>query len=125
MVLAQEHLEAIIVATLAVGGYGIEKSYALLPEFRKIGLTDPVKISKTDIVEVIKLLNSAGYHRGLLAEMMSERLICLMNAVTEGKLDDLNALVAKGEKPNACSLLCQLKGIGPKVAADIWIMVRT
>jgi endonuclease III-like uncharacterized protein len=125
VVLAQEHLEAIIVATIAVGGYGIEKSYALLPEFRKLGLTDPVKISNIDIVEVIKLLNSAGYHRGLLAEMMSERLICLMKAVAEGKLDDLNSLIKMGEKADACRLLCQLKGIGPKVAANVWMMVRT
>ena len=125
MPLFQGHLEAIIAAVLAVNAYGLGKSYALLPAFRKAGLTDPKRVVKASIEDVMMRLHEAGYHRGMLAEMMAGRLISLMKAVDEGNLDALNALVAQGDRGGAERLLCSVKGIGPKVAADVWMLVQS
>lgn len=121
----QENLEAILASVLAVNGYGVEKSYALLPEMRRSGLTDPAKISKADVGEVMTQLFATGYDRGLLTEMMAGRLISLMQAADSGQLDGFDELVAKGKKQEAKTILCSIKGIGPKVSADVWMLVTS
>ncbi len=125
MSLKQEHLEAIVVSVLAVNRYPLEKSYSLLPNLRKLGLTDPTKVANANSPDVMMRLDRAGYHRGLLTEMMAGRLIGLMNAVSEGQLDSLSNMVTKGEKDQAKQLLCRMKGIGPQVAADVWMLVTS
>lgn len=125
MLLKPDHLEAIIASVLAVNAYGLEKAYALLPGFRKNGLTDPKAVSIASIEDIMARLHEAGYHRGMLAEMMAGRVINLMKAVAEGKLDALNDLAARGNQEEAEALLCTIKGIGPKVAADVWMLVRS
>jgi hypothetical protein len=125
MLLQQAHLEALIVSVLAVNAYGLEKAYALLPAFRKSGLTDPRKVAMADVEDVMMRLYEAGYRRGMLAEMMAGRLISLMKVVEDGKLDALNALVVKGDQEGTKALLCMVKGIGPKVAADVWMLATT
>lgn len=122
MLLAQDHLEAIIASVLAVNVYGLEKAYALLPEFRKCGLTDPLKVVQADIAEVMVAFQRAGYNRGMLSEMMAGRLMNLMTAAAEGHLDTLNEMVSKRKRAEAEALLCQIKGIGPKVASDAWML---
>lgn len=125
MSLHQDHLEAIIASVLAVNAYGLEKAYALLSAFRKAGLTDSKGVANAPIGDVMARLHEAGYHRGMLAEMMAGRLINLMKVVAEGKLDPLNDLVARGDQEAAEALLCTVKGIGPKVAGDVWMLVKT
>lgn len=124
MPLHQDHIEALIASVLAVNAYGLEKSYALLPAFRKAGLTDPKWVGKAPIEIVMARLHEAGYRRGMLAEMMAGRLVNLMKVVTEGKLDPLNELVSHGDRDGAEALLCTVKGIGPKVAGDVWMLVK-
>ncbi len=125
MPLNERHLEAVIAATLAVNKYGLEKSYKLLPSLRKAGLTDPVTVAKADAGDVMMRLCKAGYDRGMLTEMMAGRLINLMQAVHSGALDGLNTLVDNRAKGGAMELLCAVKGIGPKVAADAWMLLTT
>ena len=123
MNLSQENLDAILASVLAVNCYGLEKAYSLLPSFRKFGLTDPSKISRTNVGEVMTQLYTAGYNRGLLTEMMAGRLVDLMKAVNSGDLEGFDELVALGKKQEAIKLLCNVKGIGPKVSADVWMLV--
>lgn len=123
--LNERHLEAVIAATLAVNKYGLEKSYKLLPSLRKAGLTDPVMVAKADVGDVMMRLCKAGYDRGMLTEMMAGRLVHLMKAVHSGALDGLNTLVDNRAKEGTLELLCTVKGIGPKVAADAWMILTT
>lgn len=125
MLLQPDHLESIMASVLAVNAYGLEKAYALLPAFRKAGLTDPKWVAKASLEDIMARLHEAGYHRGMLAEMMAGRLLDLMKAVAEGKLDALNDLVARRDQEGATSLLCTIRGIGPKVAADVWMLVQS
>ena len=125
MKITQDQLDCIIAALLAVNAYGLDKTYALLPAFREAGLTNPQRLTKMNIAQVTKRLAQAGYDRGLLTEMMAGRFINLLRAAEAGELDALPALIAKGDKLQATQLLCTVKGIGPKVAVDAWILFRT
>lgn len=124
MPIHQDHLEALITAVLAVNAYGLEKVYALLPTFRMAGLTDPADVANADVGEVMMRLHRAGYDRGLLTEMMAGRLKNLMQAAADGSLDEINVFVGKGDKQSTADLLCKVKGIGPKVAADAWMLMK-
>ena len=123
MRLSTNYLEAIIASVLSVNSYGLEKAIGLLPALRKTGLTDPLTVTKANVPEVMVWFHQAGYRRGMLSEMMAGRLISLMKAVAAGNLDGLNELVATGNKAEACEMLCQIKGIGPKVASDVWVLL--
>ncbi len=121
----ERNLEAVIAAILAVNSYGLEKSYKLLPSLRKAGLTDPATVAKADGGDVMMRLCKAGYDRGMLTEMMAGRLVHLMQVVHSGALDGLNTLVDNRAKEGTLELLCTVKGIGPKVAADAWMLLTT
>ena len=125
MTIEQNHLEAIIASMLAVNAYGLERSYALLPGFRTAGLTDPVTIAREDVGALMMRLAKAGYDRGLLTEMMAGRMSNFMKAVANGELDELDEMVARGDQSSAVDLLCKIRGIGPKVATDSWLLMRS
>lgn len=124
MPLSDNSLEAIVAALLAVNRFGLEKAYSLLPALREAGLTRPGKVVNEDLGAVTVRLAQAGYDRGLLTGMMAGRLVTLMQAVDRGELDSFEGLLARGDLEKATSLLCQVYGIGPKVAADAWLLLR-
>jgi hypothetical protein len=120
----ESDLEALVVPLLAVNRFGLEKVYALLPALRNGGLTSPNLVAKKDVGDVMMRLCHAGYDRGMLTEMMAGRLVSLMNAVIEGKLDYLNDFVTNNKRDEALALLCTVNGIGPAVAKDAWVLLR-
>ena len=125
MSIPDDHIEAILASILAVNAYGLEKAYGLLPAFRAAGLTNPTIVVRQNAGDLMMGLAHAGYDRGLLTEMMAGRLANLMSAVVDGRLDELGKLVANSDRNSAISLLCSVKGIGPKVASDAWMLMRT
>ncbi|MBI1752873.1 MAG: hypothetical protein HY014_02055 [Acidobacteria bacterium] len=124
MNITQNQLDAIVASVLAVNKYGIEKAYAILPALRKAGLLDCESVAKEPIRKVMIRLAETGYDRGLLTEMMAGRLVDLMKAVSARQLDPLPALIARGDRVNATELLCSIKGIGPSVARDVWMLLQ-
>lgn len=124
MALSNHSLDAIVAAVLAVNNYGLEKAFGLLPALRKASLTSPAKVVNEDLGVLTLRLAQAGYNRGLLTEMMAGRLLVLMKAVQEGKLDRFDTLVAAGDQGQALALLREVHGIGPQVAANAWLLVR-
>jgi hypothetical protein len=125
MPIQDDHLEAIVASVLAVNAYGLGKAYDLLPSLRESGLTNPQLVSRRDVGEVLVRLSKAGYDRGFLVEMMAGRLINLMDMAADGNLDALNNLVRNGNEFAAKELLCTVKGIGPKVASDAWMLMTS
>ena len=125
MTLLQEHLDCIVAAVLAVNNYGIERSFALLPAMRSVGLLESRVVVKMDVGSVIQLMNKAGFNRGLLMEMMAGRLMNLMKASQNRELDLLNEYVKSKNKSAATDLLCKISGIGPKVASDAWMLISS
>ena len=122
--LARTLIEAIVPALLAVNRYPLEKAWGLVPDLRKAGLLDPASVVDRDIGDLTVSLAAAGYDRGLLTEMFATRLRSLMAAIAAGQLDGLPDLVARRDESAACELLCTVKGIGPAVARNAWMLMK-
>ena len=118
-----EILESVVVALLAVNNYPLEKAWKLLPALREAGLTSPAKVPD-DLGDCTVKLASAGYDRGLLTAMLAERIQNVMASARRGDLAKLEGLVKGGKKDEAVTLLCTVRGIGPKVAATTWMLCR-
>lgn len=125
MDLAQEDLESIVVAVLAVNLYSLEKAYGLLPAFRRAGLLQPKKVSEMDLGGLIVALSSAGYQRGGLMGMMADRFQSVMREASQGTLDAFSDLVKRGKNEAATNLLLQVKGVGPSVAANAIMLIKS
>ena len=124
MAISQDHLDAVVVAVLAVNNYPLEKAWALLPRLRQAGLTDPRLVASEDLGSLTVGLARAGYNRGLLTAMMAERLQGLGQAVQDGTLSSFDAILAQGDRERAISVLRHVRGIGPRVAANAWTLLR-
>lgn len=124
MSLTAESLEAILVAMLAVNSYGLEKAYALLPQLREAGLTDPENVANSDVGDVMVRMYESGYQRGLLGEMFAERVKHLMTLASQGELDSLEDFLESNQREQVVELLCQIKGVGPKVAGDVLLLME-
>jgi len=125
MSVPEEHLEALLVSVLAVNNYGLQKAHDLLPSLRKSSLTNPNLVVNEDVGRLTAMLYQAGYDRGLLTGLMAERYAALMKDVLAGKLDQLDQLVKSNAASAAKTLLMTLHGVGPRVASDAWMLMRS
>ena len=123
MALAHSQLAPIVAAVLAVNNFKLDRAWALMPAFESAGLLDPEQVADRDLSDLTPQVFAAGFQRGLLTEMMAGRVRDVMRAAQAGKLDGLSACVASGDREGAVALLCTVKGIGPKVAGDAWMLM--
>lgn len=124
MAISTKSLEALAIAVLSVNNYPLEKAWSLLPALRKSSLLDPSRVVSDDLGDLTVRLARAGYNRGLLTAMLAERLQWLMAAAKAGTLDRLDELVAADKREEAVSMLCSVKGVGPAVARNAWLLTR-
>lgn len=124
MEISQESIDAILVALLAVQQYSLDRAWSLLPKLEKAGLTDPKKVVKANLGALVVKLTESGYERGLLNGLMAPRVQNLMMAVVAGELDAFDELRGTGDRQAAIELLCRVKGIGPKVANNAWLLLH-
>jgi hypothetical protein len=111
-----EHVKNLVVATLAVGGYPLQRAWDLLPNLEKEGLIDPHAVQRCDEAEVVQRLARSGYDRGPTVTLsMATRLIALHEAVRNGILEQVIRLVADRKIEEGEDMLCRIKGIGPMV----------
>lgn len=125
MDLAQDDLEAIVVAVLAVNSFSLEQAHRLLPAFRLAGLLQPRKVADMDLGNLIVALGTAGFQRGGLMGLMANRYQSVMKEIARGKLDDLSDLLKSGNTEAATNLLLQVKGVGPSVAANAIMLIKS
>jgi hypothetical protein len=119
-----EMTEAILAAVLAVNRYPLEKVLALLPRLKEAGLTGPSSVVSEDLARLTVRLASAGYDRGLLTWRLAERVQQLMVAVGGGLLESLSDAVRRNDYDAARTALCNVRGIGPQVARNAWLLLR-
>lgn len=122
--LDDSHVEALTIAVLAVGMWPADKVRDALPRFRVAGLLAPGDVARMDLGELTVKLAKNGYHRGLLTSMYAERFQAVMKEIATGSLDVLPEMVRLGEKEKFSALLREVHGIGPKVAANAWELLR-
>ncbi len=123
--LSGEQVADLLVAALAVNSYPLAQARALLPALREQGLVDPAAVAALRNEEIVERLDRAGYRRGQVNFIVGPRLHELMQAIHQGALADLPALVSAGDDAAALQLLRTVPGVGPKVAAHAWQLLTT
>lgn len=123
--LTEADIEALAVAVLAVGAWPPAKVRDALPLLKMAGLLSPTYVAAMDLGEVTVKLAKNGYLRGLLTSMYGERLQAVMRAVAGGTLDTLPDLVRTRQQDAFTSILTEIHGVGPKVAANAWEFLST
>ena len=109
-------IEHFVVSLLAVGGFSLERTWALLDRLREEGLVEPLTVAVLSEGEVVKRLAAAGYDRGeCVTTSMAQRLVACHAAIRSGHLERVSSVLREGRVEKAKTLLCQLKGVGPVV----------
>jgi hypothetical protein len=109
-------VEHLVVALLAVGGFTLQRTWDLLPNLEREGLTDSRAVEKLDEGEIVRRLARSGYDRGpTVTTSMAKRLMALHVAVRDGVLAEATRLIRDGRVLDAQKALCKIKGVGPMV----------
>jgi endonuclease III-like uncharacterized protein len=125
MAMRPQQIECLVAALLAVNQFPVDKVRGLLPRMRESGLTSPARVAKMDMAEAIEALVGAGYDRKKLNWLFAERLKALMDAIETGKLSGLDASIAAADKDRAALLLRKVRGIGPTVVNNAWMLLTS
>lgn len=118
-------LEKLLAALLSVNGYPVDRALGLMPSLRMAGVLSPATVGDIPQDEMVKALNEAGYGRGGYLPIMSYRVYKLMEAVADGKLDDLEGYVADGDKGAFGQVLSSVHGFGPSTIETAWSLAST
>jgi hypothetical protein len=122
--LPNDLVDSLVTALLAVNKYPIEKAWKILPRLQDEGLTNPSAVASEDLSRLTVRLAAAGYDRGGLTGMFAERLQDLMTSIEAGHLDDLRSTAIRNDPQALRAMLCKVRGIGPQVAQNAWILLQ-
>ena len=118
-----EIIEDIVVALLAVSAYPMERVAKILPSLRESKLTEPAFVAAADEGEITKRLNGSGYQRGLLVGMYAERLQAVMQHICSGGIDGIEPLIATRDREAIGAIFRGVRGVGPKVLDNLFILL--
>jgi endonuclease III-like uncharacterized protein len=122
--LPDDLVDSLVAAILAANNYSLEKVWKVLPRLQEEGLTKPGAVTSEDLAQLTSRLAAAGYDRGRLTAMFAERLQNLMKAIDAGQFDHLRSAATRGDFQAFQTTLCRVRGIGPQVARNAWILLQ-
>jgi len=115
--------EDLVVAILSVNNYSLEKTYLAIEALRHGGLFSPQNLALWTPEEIGTRLQRAGYDRGrFMTALLSVRLASLGVLLESVGVEECERLLLKGESAEARSLLLSVKGIGPTVLANFFLL---
>lgn len=115
--------EDLTVAILSVNQQSLEKTYSVIEGIRRESLCEPAKLAGWTINEIASRLKHAGYDRGqFMTNLFAERLSALGKYVEGFGIDRCEKVFAGGSAIEIEHLLRSVKGIGPKVLANFFIL---
>ncbi len=113
--------ENVVLSVLAVGGYRLERVFALLPALREHGIT--LGGQGLDEREAFLRLQVAGYNRGpIVTAMIAKRVVGVHAALHSGLLRSIAQRIRSGETEEARTLALRIPGIGPAVFDKIMLL---
>lgn len=113
----------LVIAILSVNNYPLDKTFALFEALKKNGLFDPACLAESSPADIARKLGSAGYNRGdTMTAIFTERLISLGQLAIRARVEDCVRILSTGYPEEVTSLLSGVKGVGPKVLANYFIL---
>ncbi|MCK6512599.1 hypothetical protein L6R29_21930 [Myxococcota bacterium] len=123
MLLSKSRCVELVVVTLATYSYALEKAWGLRDALEKAGLCDPLRVLGMDGTGLGNALKAAGYDRGGITHIIAPRLLALMGAIQEGKLDALEVHLKQRNEGDFRKLLEGVKGFGPTASKLAWALM--
>ena len=113
----------LVLAILSVNNYPLDKTFALFEALSENGLFDPAMLAAIGQTEVAQRLGAAGYNRGgTMTAIFTDRLVSLGRLTSRVPIDECNAVLASGTRDEVSSLLSSVKGVGPKVLDNFFVL---
>lgn len=120
--LAQSHniWAYLVIAMLSVNLYTLEKTWKIFDQLKANGLFDPHNFAIWSHEELLQKLIASNYNRGAMIGIFVERLITISNLVDDIKSNEL--ILATGTRQEVAKLLTRIKGVGPVVLDNFFIL---
>lgn len=112
----------LVTAMLAVYQYSLEKVDGYAPALEAEGLFNPDKLVDYNHEEVFSRLEKAGYKRGELNAIFTDRLRAMGEHIKNTGKKDYEKVLASKDKQAIEKLLKPIKGIGPKVIENFFTL---
>jgi hypothetical protein len=113
----------LVIAILSVNNYPLEKTFALFNSLEESGLFDPGSLAAFSSGDIARKLGAAGYDRGdTMTAIFTDRLISLGQLTASTPVETATRVLRTGGREEVSSLLSGVKGIGPKVLANFFLL---
>lgn len=112
----------LVTAMLAVYKYSLDKVDGYAPALEAEEVFDPDKLAKYSHEEVFSRLEKAGYKRGELNDIFTDRLRAMGEHVQKIGKKDYEKVLASKDKQAIEKLLKPIKGVGPKVIENFFTL---
>jgi endonuclease III-like uncharacterized protein len=111
--------EKIVCLVLSVNNWGLAKTLDSYEKLKENKLFDLDFIAQSDFQEIGLKLKDAGYDRGSLTFMMSDRLVSAAKTIKDKKINVQGTSLELDNEANRKFLL-SLSGIGEKTVSDFY-----
>jgi hypothetical protein len=115
--------EDLILAILSVNQYSLEKTYSAVEALRREGMFRPQNLLRWTAEEIGTRLRLGGYDRGdFMTRLFAGRLASLGTFVKFTGVEECERVLRKGSSAEVKQLLTPVKGIGPTVLANFFLL---
>jgi hypothetical protein len=111
----------LVMAILSVNNYPLTKVFTLFDALEANGLFDPHNFTCWNREEITRRLGAAGYDRGtVMTTILTDRLSSLGRLAENFAANERT--LTKGTKTEIAELLRRVKGVGPKVLKNFFLL---
>lgn len=115
--------EDLVVSILSVNQYTLQNTYKSFDSMKEMGLFDPQNLSSWNVQQIEHKLKSANCDRGLfMTNLFSIRLSEIGKLISVKGIIECERILSEGSDKDIQSLLLPVKGIGPKVLENFFLL---
>ena len=115
--------EDLVLSILSVNQYSLEKTYSHIEGLRQEGLVEPENLKSWTREQIALRLRRAGFDRGFfMTDLFADRLASLGSFVSSRGIEGCEIVLTSTDLSNIAALLMPVKGIGPKVLENFFVM---
>jgi hypothetical protein len=115
--------EDLVSAILSVNQYPLEKTSLIVETLRREGLFHPQNLARWTSKEIGTRLRNGGYDRGgFMTWLFAERLESLGKFAESVGIEECEKILRSGRTNEVKQFLLPVKGIGPKVLDNFFVL---
>lgn len=112
----------LITAILSVYQYSLEKVDQVADKLGQNGLFDPEQLMSFTHEDIFMRLDKSGYKRGNLNAIFTERLLNLGEFIKSESPEKIEHILSNSSKSKISSYIQPIKGVGPKVIENYFLL---